>query len=257
MLRAAHTDLRPMKIGNLIASIVIGLWGAGILVSSTLRDDDVGDGAYGTGQKVAIEGGLLGSGEALPAPTCLRFTTVYGAAPRMRFDLTVNEFTRDLWAGRRLEVFGEQFWRPYVHVSDAAVAIRTVLEAPERRVRGEVFNVGHNGDNYRIREIAEIVAEAFPGCEISFGPNGGDNRSYRVSFDKIHERVPAFKCEWTAKDGAHQLRRVFEKIEMGPETFDFRAFTRLKQLEYLQRTKQIDEQFFWRPEQPAKGSGGR
>ena len=84
-------------------------------------------------------------GDAAPLPrTCLRFATVYGAAPRMRFDLTVNEFTRDLWAGRRLEVFGEQFWRPYVHVRDAARGDRLVLEAPTATVAGEVFNVGRS-----------------------------------------------------------------------------------------------------------------
>ncbi len=84
-------------------------------------------------QKVEIERLLLtGSANGRPAPTCLRFATIYGVAPRMRFDLTVNEFTRELWADRHLEVFGEQFWRPYVHVRDAGRAIRTVLEAAGR-----------------------------------------------------------------------------------------------------------------------------
>ena len=89
-------------------------------------------------QKVAVEEALLG-GEFNGLPvTCLRFATVYGVAPRMRFDLTVNEFTRDLWADRELEVFGEQFWRPYVHVRDAGRGIRAVLEADDDKVVGEV-----------------------------------------------------------------------------------------------------------------------
>lgn len=137
-------------------------------------------------------------------------------------------------------------WRPLVHVADICKAVACALEAPADDVRQEVFNVGHNADNYRVREIAEIVAGAFPRCEVTFGPSGGDNRSYRVSFDKIHSRLAAFSCDWTAEAGASQLRRLFEMIEMTEPTFAFRAFTRLKQLHYLQRTAQIDENFYWR-----------
>src|SRR3954467_8681524 len=100
-------------------------------------------------QKVNMERLILSRDFAAMNPTCLRFATVYGAAPRMRFDLTVNEFTRDLWADRELEVFGEQFWRPYIHVRDAARAVRTVLEADATKVDGEVFNAGRSGENYR------------------------------------------------------------------------------------------------------------
>ena len=102
-------------------------------------------------QKVGIEQALLGApgSDGGMHPTCLRFATVYGVAPRMRFDLTVNEFTRDLWADRELLVFGEQFWRPYIHVRDAARAVRTVLQADRGTVSGEVFNAGRSGENYR------------------------------------------------------------------------------------------------------------
>ncbi|MHB1469816.1 MAG: NAD-dependent epimerase/dehydratase family protein, partial [Solirubrobacteraceae bacterium] len=100
-------------------------------------------------QKVSMERLVLASGSATLSPTCLRFATVYGVAPRMRFDLTVNEFTRELWADRDLEVFGEQFWRPYIHVRDAARAIRSALQAPVETVAGEVFNAGRSGENYR------------------------------------------------------------------------------------------------------------
>ena len=93
-------------------------------------------------------------------PTCLRFATVYGVAPRMRFDLTVNEFTRDLWADRELEVFGEQFWRPYIHVADAARAVRTVLEAPREQTASEVFNAGRSGENYTKQMLVEEIQRA-------------------------------------------------------------------------------------------------
>jgi hypothetical protein len=96
-----------------------------------------------------------------------------------------------------------------------------------------------------VREIAEIVGETFPGCKVSFGSGGSDSRSYRVSFDKINERLPGFRCEWDARRGAEQLRRVFEAIDMTPDDFNARGFTRLKQLEHLLRTRQIDADFYW------------
>ena len=94
-------------------------------------------------------------------------------------------------------------------------------------------------------EIAQIVANTFKGCQLSFGNNGADNRSYRVSFEKINKILPGFKCEWNAERGAQQLFDVFSQIDMSEETFLFRGFTRLKQLEYLIRTQQIDRDFFW------------
>jgi len=91
----------------------------------------------------------------------------------------------------------------------------------------------------------QIVAEEFPGCELSTGSSAGDNRSYRVSFDRIHEELPGFKCRYTARDGARQLHQLFERIQMPPEIYQFRAFTRLKQLKYLQASRQVDEDLFW------------
>ena len=126
-------------------------------------------------------------------------------------------------------------------------AVRCTLEAPAEAVNGEVFNVGQSAENYRIREIAKIIADVFPGCELTIGPAAGDNRSYRVSFDKIHSRLPGFVCCWNARHGAEELRSLFERIEMSTDTYEFRAFTRLKQLKYLQRTGQLDNDLYWRP----------
>jgi hypothetical protein len=97
-----------------------------------------------------------------------------------------------------------------------------------------------------VRELAQIVATEFPGCELSVGAKSGDNRSYRVNFDKIHAQLPGFECRYTARDGARQLRELFDRIQMSPDTYQFRAFTRLKQLKYLQATNQIDADFRWR-----------
>ena len=109
-----------------------------------------------------------------------------------------------------------------------------------------MLNVGDNDNNYRIREIAEAIGEAFPNCRIEFGSNAGDNRSYRVSFDKIHQVLPGYRCEWTARKGAQQMRRLFEHIDMGEREFNAPPFTRLRQLQHLLATRQIDPDFYWR-----------
>jgi nucleoside-diphosphate-sugar epimerase len=136
-------------------------------------------------------------------------------------------------------------WRPIVHVEDIIEAFRCTLEAPSASVNGEVFNVGATTENYRIREIAAIVAGAFPGCEVTSGPPSQDNRSYRVSFDKIAARLPGYQARWSAQRGAEELRDLFERIEFTQETHEYRAFTRLKQLKYLQRTHQVDDDLYW------------
>ena len=136
-------------------------------------------------------------------------------------------------------------WRPLVHVRDIAQAIACVLEAPRSVIHNQIFNVRTNSENYQVRDIAEIVAEAFLGCALSFGKSDGDNRSYRVCFDKINSQLPGFRCRYNARDGAFELYELFQRIDMTRDVFDFRAYTRLKQLEYLLRTGQIDDQFYW------------
>jgi nucleoside-diphosphate-sugar epimerase len=170
-------------------------------------------------QKVAVERMLL-DGAAAPAATCLRFATVYGVAPRMRFDLTVNEFSRDLWADRELQVFGEQFWRPYVHVRDAARAIRTVLEAPLEQVAGEVFNVGDSSENYRKLDLVRIVREHTDRGTVSFVRRKEDPRDYKVAFDKIARRL-GFATTRAVPDG---VAEVLAALDAGtfPDPFSAR-----------------------------------
>jgi nucleoside-diphosphate-sugar epimerase len=171
-------------------------------------------------QKVAVERHLLARGGAPFAVTCLRFATVYGAAPRMRFDLTVNEFTRDLWADRRLEVFGEQFWRPYVHVRDAARGIRTVLQAPLEQVSGEVYNVGDSAENYRKLDLVERIREQVDRGEVSYVHRDEDPRDYKVSFEKIRDRL-GYGVTMTVPAG---IGEVIEALDAGrfPDSFDVR-----------------------------------
>jgi nucleoside-diphosphate-sugar epimerase len=155
-------------------------------------------------QKVAVERHLLGLDPAPFALTCLRFATVYGVAPRMRFDLTVNEFTRDLWNDRRLEVFGEQFWRPYVHVRDAARGVRHVLEAPAESVAGQVFNVGDSGENYRKLDLVELIRGQTDRGEVSFVRRDEDPRDYKVSFEKIRSSL-GYGVTMTVPEGIAEL----------------------------------------------------
>lgn len=178
----------------------------------------------------------------------LRNATAYGPSPRMRFDIVLNDLCALAWTKRHIAMVSDGSpWRPIVHVEDICEAMRCAAEAPADAVNGQIFNVGATAENYRVREIAQIVAEAFPGCEVTAGPPSKDNRSYRVSFDKIAARLPGFQARWSAARGALELRRLFERIEMTTDTYEFRAFTRLKQLKYLQRTGQIDADLYWSP----------
>jgi nucleoside-diphosphate-sugar epimerase len=180
------------------------------------------------------------------APTCMRNATAYGASPRMRFDIVLNNLAGLAWTRKEIRMTSDGTpWRPIVHALDICQAIIAVLEAPRDAVANEVFNVGDTDHNYRVKEIAEIVGRVFPGCVVSFGPASLDNRSYRVSFEKIQKHLPTFKCRWDAKRGAEQLLEVFRRIDMTEEVFGYRSFTRLRQLEYLIRTGQIDGDFYW------------
>ena len=179
--------------------------------------------------------------------TFMRNATAYGASPRMRFDIVINDLCALAWTTKRIAMTSDGSpWRPVTHIDDICLAMECALRADAAAVNGQIFNVGADSENYRIREIAEIIASVIPGCEVTVGKNAGDTRSYRVSFEKIKNGLPGFKAEWTARRGAEQLYELFRRIEMSPETYQFRAFTRLKQLRYLQQTGQVDGDLFWR-----------
>ena len=181
------------------------------------------------------------------SPTFLRNATAYGASPRMRFDLVVNNLSGLAWTTREIRMTSDGSpWRPLVHVADICEAVAAALEAPREAVHNEVLNVGDSRENYQVRDVAQVVAEVFPGCALTFGNSDGDNRSYRVSFDKIAERLPAFRCRRDVRAGAEELRGIFERIAMTPEVFQHRTFTRLKQLQHLLGSGQIDGELHWR-----------
>ena len=169
-------------------------------------------------QKVRMEQSLLNGGLGSLAPVCLRFATVYGAAPRMRFDLTVNEFTRDLWADRELEVFGEQFWRPYVYVRDAARAVRIALDIPVQRISGQVFNVGNSQENYRKLDLVEEIRRQLPSGRVTYVQRDEDPRDYKVSFEKIATDL-GFQTEMTVPRGIAELIAALNEGKF-PHPFD-------------------------------------
>ena len=181
------------------------------------------------------------------SPTFLRSATAFGASPRMRFDIVLNNLAGLAYTTGQIEMISDGTpWRPLIHALDVGNAIAMVLAAPREVVHGEVFNLGASAQNYTIKEIADIIAEVFPGCTMSFGRLGADKRSYRVSFSKFTEAFPAFRCEWEARRGARQLYELFERVNLTEEMFTSRGYTRLKQLDYLMSSGQVDDELFWK-----------
>ena len=151
------------------------------------------------------------------SPTSLRFSTVYGLSPRMRFDLTVNEFTKDLALGKELVIFGEQFWRPYCHVRDFSNAFITVLKSPNEKVEYNVFNVGDTKENYTKKMLVNEIKKVLPNSKIKYVEKNDDPRDYRVNCDKIKNEL-GFKISMTVPDGIMEIKRVIqENLFQDPE----------------------------------------
>jgi nucleoside-diphosphate-sugar epimerase len=158
--------------------------------------------------KVAVEKALLQSGhDGKWCPTPLRFATIFGVSTRMRFDLTVNEFTMEMMTKKHLIVFGEQFWRPYVHVRDAARAIHLVLTSPPEKVAGCVFNVGSTQQNFQKQQLVDMIRPHVPDAVIEFVHKAEDPRDYRVSFTRISERL-GFKITRTVAEGIAEVAQL-------------------------------------------------
>ena len=168
------------------------------------EDDELNPVSLYAETKVAVERLLLDD-PSFPS-TCLRLATVYGAAPRMRFDLTVNQFTIEALTEGVLSIYGEQFWRPYVHVEDVARAVSLVLAAPERSV-GRVFNVGDSGENYTKRMMYELLKERLPDLRAEWVSVDEDPRSYKVSFERIRSEL-GFETTWDVPSGMDQIIRL-------------------------------------------------
>jgi len=196
--------------------------------------------------KILVEQALLAMADHHFSPVILRNATAFGPSPRMRFDIVLNNLAGLAWTTREIKMTSDGTpWRPLVHVLDICDAVACVLETPRDHSHAQILNVGTEAQNYRVREIAEVVAQQFTGCRLTFGPSNGDTRSYRVSFEKIHTLLPRFSCARDAAMGAQQLRELFEQINLTHDTFEFRAYTRLQQLKHLLSTGQVSSDLFW------------
>ena len=160
--------------------------------------------------KVAAEKMLLASTTDTFHPTVLRLSTAFGMSPRMRFDLLVSDFTLAAMRAGKIVIYGEQFWRPFVHVNDIAKAIDMVLAADLDLVSGEVFNVGSNANNTRKIDLGEAVKRLLPGTELEFVERNEDPRSYQVDFTKIEETL-GYKAEWSIEDGIRELSEALQQ----------------------------------------------
>ena len=197
--------------------------------------------------KTLCERDIMSIADSKFSPVFFRNSTAFGASPRQRFDLVVNNLCGFAWTTKEIKMVSDGTpWRPLVHGLDIGKAICCALDAPIDAIHGQILNIGSSDQNYRVREVAEIMMKTFPGCTTTFGGQGADNRSYRVSFDKLAKHLPEFKCDWEVTKGAQQFLDLFQQIDLTKEDFEFRGFTRLKQLEYLIRTAQIDQDFFWK-----------
>jgi nucleoside-diphosphate-sugar epimerase len=197
--------------------------------------------------KVLVERDVADLADASFCPTFLRNATAFGASPRMRFDIVLNNLAGLAWTTGRITMTSDgTAWRPLVHILDIAGAIAEVLEAPREAIFNQILNVGDDANNYTVREISGAVAEAFPNCLVEFGPKAHDNRSYRVSFAKIKEHLPNFRCRWSATQGAHELHGIFQHIGLTEQGFQAPPYTRLRQLRHLLKTGQVDSELYWR-----------
>jgi nucleoside-diphosphate-sugar epimerase len=197
--------------------------------------------------KVMVEADLHALADERFSPTYLRNATVYGVSPKLRGDLVVNNLVG--WAfgtGRVLLKSDGTPWRPLVHVEDVARAFQAVLEAPRGIVHDEAFNVGRVGENYRIRDVAEIVQELLPDSRIDFAEGAGpDPRCYRVDFTKIARRLPTFRPIWDVRRGVTQLRDAFSKLGLAQEDLEGDRFLRIRRIKRLLEGGRLDRDLRW------------
>jgi nucleoside-diphosphate-sugar epimerase len=196
--------------------------------------------------KVLIEQEVSPLADDTFSPTFMRNATAYGASPRQRFDLVVNDLAAGAFLNKEIRMASDGTpWRPFVHILDISHAVACVLDAPRDVIHNEIFNVGSDRSNYQVRQIAEIIGDLVPGCNVVFGDSSADKRNYRADFTKNHEQLPGFECAWDVERGAKDLLDIFERIGFNEELYQFRGHTRIRQIKHLLDTAQIDDDFFW------------
>jgi len=202
---------------------------------------------YGV-SKVMVERDVSKMADENFSPTFLRNATAYGMSPRVRFDLVLNNLVA--WAFTTGKVYLKSDgspWRPIVHIEDISRAFIAVLEAPIELVHNEAFNVGVNSDNYRIREIADIVHQTVPNCRVDYAPDASpDKRCYRVDCSKIARVLPKFKPQWNTKKGAQEAYQTYKQVGLSLEEFEGPKFQRIAHIKSLLKSGELDETLRWK-----------
>jgi len=180
-------------------------------------------------------------------PTYMRNATAYGVSSRLRLDIVLNDLVASAFTTGRVYIKSDGTpWRPIVHIRDIIAAVIAVLDAPRETVHNQTFNVGRNDENFRIRELADIVSEVVPGCRIDYAPGGGpDLRCYRVNFDKIGRLLPGFKPQWTARRGAQELYEAYKAATLTAADIEAGRYTRIAQIQKLMKAGQLDGSLHW------------
>jgi nucleoside-diphosphate-sugar epimerase len=197
--------------------------------------------------KVRVEVALSQMADADFTPTYIRASTAYGVSPRLRFDLVTNNLTAWAFTTGRVYLKSDGTpWRPIVHIEDISLAYIAALHAPRDLVHNEAFNVGTTTENYQMREIAEIVKDVVPGCDIDYAPDAGpDKRCYRVDCNKIACTLHEFKPQWTARRGIAQLYEEYKRVGLTLEEFEGPKFMRIAHVKHLVAEGLLDENLRW------------
>jgi nucleoside-diphosphate-sugar epimerase len=181
------------------------------------------------------------------SPTYLRNATAYGASPRLRLDIVLNDLVASAYTTGRVYVKSDGTpWRPIVHIRDITAAVLAVLEAPQDAIHNETFNVGQTVENYRVRELAAIVAGTVPGCCVEYAPGGGpDQRCYRINCDKIRRVLPSFRPQWTARKGAQELYDAYRAVGLTRQDVECGRYFRISHIQRLLKAGQLDASLRW------------